>query len=297
MEQIEFKAPNDVMELIDLFQKHNKTLYIVGGAVRDFVIGKEPKDFDFCTDAKPDELVEILDGYKVDIYNLKLGNIKVSLNNNIYAITTLRKEAGNIDGRYPEKIEFIDDINTDLLRRDFTINAMAIKYDNGFYLIDPLNGREDCKNRYLKFIGDAEERIKEDPIRILRALKFMLRLEFNISTLDLSSMFEYVDLVHTLDNNYKYKEFIEILQTKNIDKHLMIYKDFYHIAFPELDNFFSQINIINDNNVIWVYFFSLNKDEAINQLSFLDWPKQEKRKLRKALLSFSTYEEYQKSEL
>ena len=295
MEKINIIVPNDVLDLINLFKSYDKELYIVGGAVRDYLIGKQPIDYDFCTNALPNELIKILDGYKLDTFSLNLGNIKVIINVNIYAITTLRKEQGMINGRYPKQIEFVNDINIDLQRRDFTINAMALGYNDGFYLIDPLNGIEDIKNKYIRFIGDPEVRIKEDPIRILRAIKFMLRLEFNISLMDLAAIFEHASLVKELDNNFKYKELLEILSNKNIDKHLMIYDDFYHEAFPELKSFFDKRSIINDENVYYIYFFSLEKDIALNQLLYLPITKAEKKALRKVINNYNSYEEYLKS--
>jgi tRNA nucleotidyltransferase (CCA-adding enzyme) len=155
------------------FQARGFDIRLVGGAVRDIVAGKDPKDLDFCTDADPTEQLEIYtaNGYKYVETGLQHGTITVVIDHVGYEITSLRTETDH-DGRHAT-VAYTRDWMTDLSRRDFTFNAMSMTFDG--VLIDPFGGQEDLRNQIVRFVGDADARIKEDYLRILRWFRFFGR--------------------------------------------------------------------------------------------------------------------------
>lgn len=163
------------LNLAKLFNNHGFRLYIVGGTSRDYLLAKEVLDYDFVTDATPSEMKLFLNS--ADFTFEKYGTVKLHINNERIDITTLRKESAYIDSRHPSKIEFSKSLKEDYVRRDFTINAIYI--DENFKIIDFCNGVSDLKNKIIRFIGDPTLRIKEDPLRILRAERFKITLGFN----------------------------------------------------------------------------------------------------------------------
>lgn len=160
-------------ELKKKFNKHKFRLYMIGSASRDYILGREINDYDFVTDATPNEISKFLD---VDLTFAQYGVVKFKFEKYTADIVTLRKEYKYLDQRHPTIIEFVKDIEIDYKRRDFTINAIYI--DEDYNIIDPANGVEDLNNKVLRMIGDPFFRIKEDPLRILRADRF--KYEYNL---------------------------------------------------------------------------------------------------------------------
>ena len=156
------------------FNENGYRLYMIGSTSRDYLLNNQILDYDFVSDATPNEIEKFL---KVDKTFSKYGITTLKLDGYKIQIATLRKEGEYLDSRHPSSIEFIKDINIDYLRRDFTINAIYI--DENYKIIDPSGGVIDLKNRVLRFIGDPLTRIKEDPLRILRAKRFIK--EYNLS--------------------------------------------------------------------------------------------------------------------
>lgn len=162
-------------ELKTLFNKNGYRLYMIGSTSRDYLLNNEIKDFDFVTDATPIEIASFL---KVNMHFSKYGVVSLKKEGKHIDIATLREEAKYLDSRHPDKIIFIKDADIDYKRRDLTINAIYIDED---YKILPISqkGYEDLKNKKLNFIGDPLVRIKEDPLRILRAIRFIK--EYNLT--------------------------------------------------------------------------------------------------------------------
>ena len=158
------------------FKENGFTIFEVGGSVRDSLLGKEVFDFDFATDATPLEMKKFLPDIN-DTFS-KYGCIKYKGEFGRAEITTFRKEEKYDDFRHPGVINFVKSLEEDSLRRDFTINAIYRDFEGKIY--DPTGGLEDLKNKVIRFIGDPETRIKEDPLRILRAKRFATKLGFQI---------------------------------------------------------------------------------------------------------------------
>ena len=157
--------------LANLFKSHGYNLYLVGGTVRDYLLGIELTDMDAVTDATPIQVVQFLPN--CDTTFAHLGSLKYKTPNGVkFDITTLREESSYLDSRHPSQITFVKDPKLDYKRRDFTINAMYMDAD--LNVIDYCNGREDLKRHLLRMVGDPDKRLKEDPLRILRAIRFHL---------------------------------------------------------------------------------------------------------------------------
>lgn len=163
------------VELANLFSNHGYRLFLVGGTVRDILLNVPLTDMDAVTDATPDQMKPFLDG---DYTFSKMGCVRIKYNDIKFDITTLRKEMGYVDSRHPAKVVFVKDIKIDHIRRDFTINAMYM--DEHFRLYDFENGLEDLNKRILKMVGNPIKRLKEDPLRIIRCLRFSLTYQLTI---------------------------------------------------------------------------------------------------------------------
>lgn len=174
--------PQDVKDILSTLNDNGYKAYVVGGCVRDSLLYKTPKDWDICTNAKPEQVMEVFKEYNIVPTGLKHGTITVFINDIGYEITTFRKESDYDEHRRPKEVEFIDDLEEDLSRRDFTINAMAYHPEEG--IIDPFHGRDDLILKTIRVVwrdGDsASSRFMEDPLRALRAYRFAAKYGFVI---------------------------------------------------------------------------------------------------------------------
>lgn len=165
------------IELAKQFKAHGFNLFLVGGTVRDYLLHKELSDMDAVTDATPDEVISFLSN--VDTTFAKLGSLKYKNSEGLhFDITTLRKESNYLDARHPSKITFVKTLDEDYIRRDFTINALYM--DMNLRVYDYCDAQKDLNNKVIRMIGDPDTRIKEDPLRILRAIRFSLVFDFDI---------------------------------------------------------------------------------------------------------------------
>ena len=166
--------PRSVEFIIDKIYEYGFEAFIVGGCVRDKILGNEPNDYDITTSAKPNDILNIFKEFKVIDNGIKHGTVGIIIDNEVYEITTYRIEGEYENNRKPKEVEFTLDLIEDLKRRDFTINAMAYNYKCG--LIDKFNGLEDLQNKLIKTVGNADERFTEDALRIMRAIRFSCKL-------------------------------------------------------------------------------------------------------------------------
>lgn len=166
------------------FKENGFSIFEVGGSVRDEILNIEAYDFDFATDATPEEIIKFLPN--TNTIFAKYGCIKYKGEFGKAEITTFRAEGDYKDFRHPSSIKFVKTIDEDYKRRDFTINAIYKDYEGNYY--DPSNGISDLKKGVIRFIGDPETRIKEDPLRIIRAKRFAAKLGFEIEENSLKAM-------------------------------------------------------------------------------------------------------------
>jgi len=188
--------PENIYTLFKVFKKHGKKLFVVGGAVRDALLKKQPKDFDVVTDALPDEVEEILNSEK--IYNFPSGKnfgiVSAVINDETFEIATFRSDnySDDSDGRRPTSVTF-GDIEGDAMRRDLTINALYYDIDRDV-VIDLVGGVEDLKNKVIKPVGDAMDRFTEDRLRTLRALRFAHRFGSKLDKQTIDAIVHFKDL-------------------------------------------------------------------------------------------------------
>lgn len=180
MKNIKFVLPDAVCDVLACLHAAGFEAYIVGGSVRDAVMGVVPHDFDITTSALPQETVQIFTekGYKVIETGLKHGTVTVLCEHEPVEITTFRVDGAYADARHPENVRFTAKLSEDLKRRDFTVNALVYAPESG--VIDLFDGLSDIQNKTLRCIGNPNERFSEDALRILRALRFSAKLDFSI---------------------------------------------------------------------------------------------------------------------
>ncbi len=163
-------------EMIETIKKAGFQAYVVGGAVRDYLLNKEVNDIDIASSAIPTQIQEIFD--QVIPVGIEHGTVIVRYKHQSFEVTTFRSEQGYSDYRRPDRVTFVNSITDDLARRDFTINAMAMTEDS--VLVDPFDGQADLTSKMIKAVGNPVERFTEDPLRMLRAIRFVSQLNFNL---------------------------------------------------------------------------------------------------------------------
>ncbi|MBU5425789.1 CCA tRNA nucleotidyltransferase [Tissierella pigra] len=231
---MEWNIPEYVDRIIDKLEANGYSGYIVGGSVRDILIGREPSDFDITTDALPDEIEEVFKEYKTLEVGKQFGTIVVVQEEGIVEVTTFRADGEYVDGRRPERVYFSKNIIDDLSRRDFTINSMA--YNKKAGLIDYFQGKEDLKKRQIKTVGDPKERFSEDYLRIMRALRFASQLEFSIEESTFQACKLYSEYILNISIERIREEFFKILLCKTPSNGIRLMKDtgMLSIVLPEI---------------------------------------------------------------
>lgn len=219
MNKISINNFNEVeIKILNKLNKCGKG-YIVGGAIRDILLELKPKDVDFATNLSYETLKTLFSEYTPKETGKSFGVLRIRINNIDYEIAKFRED---IYGK-EKKVSFVDDIKNDLARRDFTINAMAYNQKEG--IIDLYNGQKDIENRIINFIGNAEERIIEDPLRVLRAFRFMSRLDFSLSENTIEAIKKQKDLLKNIPEERITMEFSKLLLGENIKNTLTLMKD------------------------------------------------------------------------
>jgi len=168
--------PEDVKKIIGLLKSHGFAAYAVGGCIRDSLISREPNDWDITTEALPEDVKRIF--YRTVDTGIEHGTVTVMIRGNGYEVTTYRIDGDYADGRHPDSVTFTRKLSEDLLRRDFTINAMAYSEEDG--LVDLFGGQEDLRAGIIRAVGVPEERFTEDALRIMRCVRFAAQLGFRI---------------------------------------------------------------------------------------------------------------------
>lgn len=205
------RVPNKIKKLSQVFIKNNFQLFLVGGALRDNLLKEKNTDYDFATDAEPQEVMNIFP--HVIPVGIAHGTVLVLYENEEYEITTFRTEEKYSDNRHPDKVNFVRNIDEDLKRRDFTINAFAYDLVN-HKLIDNFDGEKDLKNKIIRAIGNPAERFQEDALRMIRACRFASKLNFTIENNTLDAIKENAKLIENISAERIHDELIKIMQTR-----------------------------------------------------------------------------------
>lgn len=224
------KLPGFISKALTLLENAGYEAVVVGGAVRDSLLGLSPHDYDISTNALPEEIKEVFRSYHTLDFGIKHGTVTVFIKNRAVEITTYRREEDYEDFRHPKKVIFEKDLRIDLSRRDFTINSLC--YNNR--LIDLLGGVKDLNEGLIRAIGEAKERFFEDPLRILRALRFASTLDFQIEEKTKKALFEYADLLDKVSFERINVEFSKLILGKAAAKVLREYLEIIQVFLPEL---------------------------------------------------------------
>ncbi len=221
-----FKIPDEILNILEKLQTAGFEAYLVGGCVRDLFMERLPKDWDITTNAKPEEIQKI---FPQNIYENNFGTVAVLTESGeeslkIVEITPFRIEAKYSDKRHPDEIKFAGKLEDDLTRRDFTINAMALKIKNlsvkqvDYEIIDLFGGREDIKNKIIKTVGNPSDRFNEDALRMLRAIRFMAEFNFEIVKETEDAIENSVHLLDIISKERIRDEIIKIIESSFPDK-------------------------------------------------------------------------------
>ena len=238
-----FFLPEAIKNIFSIFKKNGFEIYLVGGAVRDFLLGKNPKNFDFTTNATPEKIQSL---FPNSFYNNNYGTVSIpvemeglsSLKKTIVEITPFRKEKDYTDFRHPEKIEWAKTLEEDLARRDFTINAIA--YD-GKKIIDSYQGQKDLKEKIIRCVGDPDKRFSEDALRLLRAIRFASQFGFLIEEKTREAIVKNNYLINKISWERIRDEFLRILKSDHPAEGVLFLRNTGLLKYilPELDVCFS----------------------------------------------------------
>ena len=215
------KKLEEFINLHDIFHSCGYSLYLVGGAVRDYLLNIPLTDMDLVTNATPEEMKLFLKG--ADFTFARFGSVKYKFNDVKFDITTLRKEKHYQDNRHPLEVKFISSLKVDAKRRDFTLNGLYM--DEHFHVLDYVHGKENINQKVIKMIGNPDKRIKEDPLRIIRAIRFAIDLDFNIDSELSNSMKKNITLINKLTFE-KVKQEIHKIKNIHSDKVNSLFNEF-----------------------------------------------------------------------
>ena len=263
----------NAIEILKILEQHNHEAYIVGGYVRDKLLNKDSNDIDIATSATPKEIMELFDIASNN--EIKYGSVSIIYKKNKYDITTFRKELKYEDNRKPVKIKYIKDLKKDLLRRDFTINTFCINSNEE--ILDILNTKQDLNNKIIKTVGNPRYKIKEDALRILRAIRFACILDFQIDNKTKYYIKNYSKLLKKLSYQRKKEELNKIFLSTNKERGKNLILELKLANALELNNL-KNITMCNDVIGIWtqanvdnIYpFTKLEKDQMKKIRNLLD---------------------------
>ena len=226
------KLPKAVEKALYMIEDADYEGYIVGGCVRDALMGIEPHDYDITTSALPSEVKDIFIDYKVIETGIKHGTVTVLMEGYPLEITTFRVEGEYLDGRRPSSVAFTRNLKEDVARRDFTMNAMAMDVRGEVY--DYFGGREDLKAGIIRAVGEATTRFEEDALRIMRALRFASVTGFEIEAATADALFECKEMLTRISAERIREELVKLLLGKDAKSVLLKYWDVLTVIVPEL---------------------------------------------------------------
>lgn len=236
--KLKVHLPKSVSEILDKFTKKGYEIYIVGGAVRDIAMGKTSDDWDFTTNATPEQILEIVEG---GLYNNRFGTVftpNPDDEDRPHEITTFRKEEGYSDARHPDKISWGKSLEDDISRRDFTINALALKGD--LEVVDLYDGLKDIKAKKIRAVRDADERFGEDALRMMRAVRIATQLRFKIEKNTFEAIKKNAPLIQRIAKERVKDELFKLIASENAADGILTLKEsgLLEQIIPELEKCF-----------------------------------------------------------
>jgi tRNA nucleotidyltransferase (CCA-adding enzyme) len=257
------------LKLLKRISEYGYEAYLVGGFPRDLLLNRKTSDIDICTNATPMELINIFPD--AEATNFAYGCLIVYFENIKFEITTFRKDIGNINNRHPSKVIYVDNLNDDLKRRDFTINTICI--DKNGNQIDLLDGKKDINKKIIRMVGNPKIRLQEDALRILRAVRFATVLDFSLDENLKTCIKKYSHLLKKLSYDKKREELDLIFSNTNKEKGIKLLCELKLIDALEIPKL-KEIKITPSMLVTWSsldvldkYKFTSNERELINQIN------------------------------
>ncbi len=241
------KLPEYVVKFLKTFKKNGFLIYVVGGSVRDLLLGKETKNWDFTTNAKPEEIMKL---FPDAFYNNQFGTVGIPIPTQerqlVFEVTTFRKESNYTDNRHPETIEWAQTVEEDLARRDFTINAIALRLvslaqgASSYEIVDPYDGQKHLKEKLIIAVGDPDRRFQEDALRLIRAIRLAAQLEFLIEEKTRASIQKNAHLILNISAERIRDELLKILGTNHPSEGILFMRQtgLLQRILPELDDCF-----------------------------------------------------------
>ena len=256
----------DILSLGRKFSDSGHKLYIVGGAVRDFLLGRENHDYDFTTDATPEEVTALFPSSTIPT-GIKHGTVTVLYRKEAYEITTFRTEGAYSDGRHPDSVSFVRDLAEDLSRRDFTVNAFAASTEDGT-IIDLHGGLDDLKKKTIRAIGEPKDRFDEDALRMLRAVRFAAKLGFEIEEKTFEAVKKDAERITLISKERIREEFFRLIDSPEPARGLELLRTSGLLKYilPELEAAygFEQLGLHSDD----VYHHTLKALEEAKRLGY-----------------------------
>lgn len=246
------RIPEQIAEILAKLENAGFEAYVVGGCVRDEIMGKTAHDYDITSSAEPQETERVFAECRVVETGIKHGTVIVLYKGLSVEITTFRVDGDYPDGRHPSNVAFSKSIKDDLARRDFTINAIAYSPKRG--LIDPFGGESDIRAQIIRCVGEPEKRFSEDALRVLRALRFSAELGFSIEDNTSRALFAKKETLEKVSKERTFSELKRLLCGENVKNVLIDYREIFAEIIPKLKNVFDyEQNSRYHNSTLYVH--------------------------------------------
>lgn len=269
---ITMPLPSSVEYVLSKLKENGYQAYVVGGAVRDFLMGKTPHDYDLTSDALPSQISDVFKDFYQEHSGEKHGTIRVIIDHKPIEITTFRCDEGYTDYRRPDNVEFVKDVYIDSKRRDFSINAFY--YSEG-HIYDFHEGLEDLNNKVIKTIGNPSARFHEDALRILRAIRFSAKLGYEIESKTKTALLDCKEELNLIAKERILSELKEISSTSNFFRNIKEYFPIFKLIIPCLDKIGNSIDDIYnfDTKSYGDYIASLSALFSLREINndFMPW--------------------------
>ncbi|HWT73699.1 MAG TPA: HD domain-containing protein [Mobilitalea sp.] len=260
MNEFKIDVPHKIKAILSKLHEAGYEAFVVGGCVRDTLLGKDPHDWDITTSATPDEIQHVFRNYPQILTGVKHGTVMVLSHGEMIEITTYRIDGDYSDGRRPDNVSFTTNIIDDLARRDFTMNACAATET---HLVDPFGGKDDLNNQLIRCVGNPKHRFTEDALRILRGIRFASVLNFHVEEETKKAMFECVNLLKNVSQERVTVEFCKTLLGINVKNILIEFFDIFSYIIPEIKVLYG-FDQNNRHHIYNVYEHTLVAVEAID---------------------------------
>ena len=266
--------PYNVQKILFTLNESGKEAFLVGGAVRNMLMGRSISDYDITTNALPEEIISIFKDYKTIPTGFIHGTITVVMDGERYEVTTYRLDTIYKDHRHPSEVVFTHLLEQDCARRDFTINAICFHPTEG--LIDFYHGQEDIEKRIIRTIGDPKDRFNEDALRILRALRFASQLDFTIHPDTSKAIHKLKDTLSYISKERIHDELIKTLVSKTPGRIINDYKDVFELFIPGISNI-EYVDYASNNYLVRLALLLKDNPNYLDVLTNLKFSNEDKR--------------------